>query len=126
LRTGQGDLFRSLKSLLMSSSSKIKVYATAPMEDGRRPEFVHAKYVVIDGKWTALGSWNLWTRSAFYEMELEAFVESVSVARHLQQKFASDSEKYATVLQTAKDCEPEGGFCPSGCDLCRGFGPFIQ
>ena len=131
LRNGQADLFVSLHRLLQAAPA-VKVYATLMphLRDptrgthSPRPEFVHAKYVVIDERWSAAGSWNLWTRSAFHEMEHEAFIESTVVAHRLRRKLQHDIDAYAVRL-SAEHCRPGGLFCPSGCLLCHGFGPFF-
>jgi phosphatidylserine/phosphatidylglycerophosphate/cardiolipin synthase-like enzyme len=132
LRNGQADLFLSLGELLAAAPAA-EVYATtlphlrdpslAP--DLPRPDFIHAKYVAVDREWSATGSWNLWTRSAFYEVEHEAFVESPAVARALCDKFERDRLAHA-VRVSADDCAPGGPFCPRGCALCDGFGPFFE
>jgi phosphatidylserine/phosphatidylglycerophosphate/cardiolipin synthase-like enzyme len=123
LRGGQQDLFFSIRVLLQKVPN-VEVYATYHQEGSPRPEFLHGKYVIVDGKWSAVGSWNLWTRACFYELELEAFVESDEVASMLQAKFDVERERNA-VLVTLEDCEPGGKFCPLGCPLCRPFGPFF-
>jgi len=123
LRTGQRDLFVSIRELLRIAP-KVQVYSTKTIQD-RRPEFLHAKYVVVDGHWSALGSWNLWTRAAFYEIEHEAFIESESVAAVLKTKFESNKAGNTTGLPlTLEDCRDGGTYCPKGCSLCAGFGPF--
>ena len=124
LRTGQHDLFLSIQKLLQQVPS-VEVYATSyQQEKGTRPDFLHGKYIIVDGAWAALGSWNLWTRSSFYELELEAFTDSPQVASILQAKFDKDRVENA-VRVALKDCQPANKFCPKGCRLCRGFGPFF-
>ena len=120
LRVGQKDLFLSVERLLRQVPTA-KVYATF----GDHAEFLHGKYVVVGGTWAALGSWNLWTRSAFYELELEAFLESTHAASLLQAKFDSDRARNTILVETA-DCIPGVRFCPKGCALCRQFGPFFN
>jgi len=90
-----------------------------------RPTFVHAKYVTIDGHWNAVGSWNVWMRGSFYEIEHEALIESEVIAKALEEKFEFDKASTAMRLDTPDQCEPGKGFCPVGCALCRGFGPFF-
>jgi putative cardiolipin synthase len=132
LRNGQADLFLSLRDLLVAAPST-EVYATTMphLRDASlpptlpRPDFVHAKYVVVDREWTAAGSWNLWTRSAFYEIEHEAFIESRAVAQALCDKFDRDRASHS-VRVSAADCTPGGAFCPRGCVVCDGFGPFFK
>jgi phosphatidylserine/phosphatidylglycerophosphate/cardiolipin synthase-like enzyme len=133
LRTGQRDLFLSIRNLL-KIAPKCQVYATAPsslrdtddhcepVENKDRPPFLHAKYVVVDQTWSAVGSWNMWTRGAFYEMEHEAFIDSAAVAEELTVKFTKDCEATAVRLEKAQDYLQ---FCPSGCRVCQGFGPFF-
>jgi phosphatidylserine/phosphatidylglycerophosphate/cardiolipin synthase-like enzyme len=135
LRSGQRDLFLSLRDLLQIAPEGVEVYttATASMRGGNngfsttdeRPPFLHAKYVVIDQEWTAVGSWNLWTRGSFYEIEHEALVQSATIAQELERKFEEECEATAIRLWTAQDCE-RSEFCPSGCLICRGFGPFFK
>lgn len=131
LRTGQRDLILSIRNVLRIAP-KVEFYATSmtcvrdssiPLSVLDRPEFLHAKYVVVDGNWSAVGSWNFWNRSAFYEIEHEALVESHKVANILREKFLRDASVLCTLLEE-KDCEPGGLFCPKGCFVCDGFGPF--
>jgi phosphatidylserine/phosphatidylglycerophosphate/cardiolipin synthase-like enzyme len=132
LRNGQADLFVSLRDLLAVAPS-VEVYATTlphfrdPSLDCNlpRPDFIHAKYVVVDREWSATGSWNLWTRSAFYEIEHEAFIQSPTIAGLLSDKFERDRLAHS-IRVSAKDCTPGGPFCPRGCILCEGFGPFFK
>ena len=91
------------------------------MKDGKKPPFLHSKYVVVDSKWSAVGSWNMWTRSAFYEMEAEICVHSESFASELEGKFERESGKYCISVKTPEECKQ---FLPQGCELCEGFGPF--
>ena len=123
LRGGQRDLFLSIRELLKRVPSA-KVYATEPTNH-RPPDFLHSKYVIVDGRWSAIGSWNLWTRSAFYEIELEALIDCKEVASMLSAKFEKDRHENAVPV-SLEDCIPGGRFCPKGCSLCRGFGPFFE
>jgi phosphatidylserine/phosphatidylglycerophosphate/cardiolipin synthase-like enzyme len=123
LRGGQQDLFFSIRALL-KEVPQVQVYATHYQEGRPQPEFLHGKYVIVDGTWSAVGSWNLWTRACFYELELESFVESDEVAGMLQAKFDVERARNA-ILVKLEDCEPGGTFCPLGCPLCRPFGPFF-
>ena len=79
--------------------------------------------MVVDSSWTAVGSWNLWTRSAFYEMEGEIFVVSSSFASDKETKFHIEKEAFATRVKTAAECQR---FLPKGCAICTQFGPFFQ
>jgi phosphatidylserine/phosphatidylglycerophosphate/cardiolipin synthase-like enzyme len=122
LRVGQRDLFMSLRDLLQVAPD-VQVWATVATCK-EQPPFLHSKYVVIDGKWSCVGSWNLWTRSAFYEMEHELLIYSEQVASFLGAKF--ERERAATSVHLDYfDCLPGKGFCPTGCELCRPFGPFF-
>jgi phosphatidylserine/phosphatidylglycerophosphate/cardiolipin synthase-like enzyme len=125
LRTGQHDLFQSIRRLMLEVPTA-HVFATHKdaVMNGERPDFLHAKYVIVDSQWACLGSWNLWPRSSFYEMELEALVESPEIAAQLQAKFDYDQRKN-TVRACLDDCLPGNKFCPKGCLLCKGFGPFF-
>jgi phosphatidylserine/phosphatidylglycerophosphate/cardiolipin synthase-like enzyme len=122
LRGGQRDLFLSLRDLLQVAPD-VQVWTTA-MTTKEQPPFLHSKYVVIDGNWSCVGSWNLWTRSAFYEIEHELLIYSEQVASFLEAKF--ERERAATSVRLdCFDCLPGNGFCPTGCELCRPFGPFF-
>ena len=90
--------------------------------DSPPPPFLHAKYVVIDSEWSAVGSWNMWTRSAFQEIEHEALIYDEAVALELEKKFDAERSTYTVCLQNANDCSK---FCPRGCYMCKGFGPFF-
>jgi phosphatidylserine/phosphatidylglycerophosphate/cardiolipin synthase-like enzyme len=85
------------------------------------PPFLHSKYTVVDHKWTAVGSWNVWTRSAFYEIEHELLIESEAVAAKLEEKFEKEKEATSILLTTPEEC---AYWCPTGCKLCLPFGPF--
>ena len=136
LRTGQSDLIRSVYQLL-EVAPKVKVWSTAlgsmrNESNVKRPEscdrdlpFLHAKYVIIDGYWSAVGGWNLWSRGAFYEFDIELFFESSLLSEKLTTKFFSEVENTSKLL-TKEDCLPGGLFCPKGCMLCKGFGPFYD
>jgi phosphatidylserine/phosphatidylglycerophosphate/cardiolipin synthase-like enzyme len=85
--------------------------------------FLHSKYVIVDSGWVAVGSWNMWTRSAFYEMEAEIFVSSQALATELQKKFERERNEFTVQVKTAKECDK---FLPSGCSICNQFGPFFE
>lgn len=85
------------------------------------PPFLHSKYTVVDHKWTAVGSWNVWTRSAFYEIEHELLIESEAVAAKLEEKFEKEKEATSILLTRPEEC---AYWCPTGCKLCMPFGPF--
>ena len=87
------------------------------------PPFLHAKYVVIDSEWSAIGSWNMWTRSAFHEIEHEALVYDATLATSLETKFEAEKAANAVHLADGSDC---AAFCPSGCFICQTFGPFYS
>jgi len=89
----------------------------------KEPTFLHSKYVVVDNEWSAVGSWNMWTRAAFYEMEAELFVFSKSFANVLENKFECEKEDSAIQIKSLEDI---AFFCPRGCKLCKPFGPFYQ
>eukprot|EP00521_Asterionellopsis_glacialis_P009576 CAMPEP_0195281000 /NCGR_PEP_ID=MMETSP0707-20130614/480_1 /TAXON_ID=33640 /ORGANISM="Asterionellopsis glacialis, Strain CCMP134" /LENGTH=820 /DNA_ID=CAMNT_0040339835 /DNA_START=229 /DNA_END=2691 /DNA_ORIENTATION=- len=129
LRGGQRDLFVSLHHL-MTVAPKVRVYATdllrhKPCLDQQQPAFLHSKYIVIDHEWSAVGSWNLWTRASFYEIEHELLVYSTKVASYLEGKFERESNEMAILLHSADQCLPGNGFCPKGCHMCEGYGPFF-
>jgi phosphatidylserine/phosphatidylglycerophosphate/cardiolipin synthase-like enzyme len=152
LRNGQRDLFKSLQRMLqiapmvdLVSAMRIHYlsvsyvqgqpvlffmllifpqYVTAVKEGSiEGPPFLHSKYVVVDSEWVAVGSWNMWTRSAFYEMEAEIFVSSSSFAADLQKKFERERNEYTVQVKTVKGCEK---YLPSGCSICTHFGPFFE
>lgn len=119
LRNGQKDLFDSLQAMLRIAP-KVNLYVTA-IKGTTKPPFLHSKYVVVDGIWSATGSWNMWTRSAFYEMEAEIFVESEEFAQGLLKKFMEEKALYTIPVKSADECKQ---FCPKGCNICHQFGPF--
>lgn len=134
LRNGQRDLFISLKRLL-KAAPQVELYVvtitslrddpevrTDPSLQDVAPDFLHSKYVVVDKKWSAIGSWNLWTRACFYEMESEIYVFSESVANNLEEKFDREKKRYSTRVQNPEGCE---FYCPKGCNICYQFGPFF-
>ena len=139
LRCGMRDLFVSLKNLMVSAP-KVRVYVTALasqikhrqnskgdklcgyQEGDKKAEFLHSKYVVVDTHWSAIGSWNMWIRGSFYEMESELFVFSETLAKKLEEKFDHERNNHTLELQGVEDCD---FFCPSGCKMCEQFGPFF-
>eukprot|EP00977_Amphora_coffeiformis_P028515 scaffold35604_cov244-Amphora_coffeaeformis.AAC.3 len=127
LRTGQRDLFLSIRDVL-KIAPKVEFYATSMSRNTSLagPEFLHAKYATVDHCWSAVGSWNCWNRSAFYEIEHEAFVESPQVAGVLREKFFRDAGALCTLVADVRECQPGGKYCPKGCFVCQGFGPFYQ
>lgn len=132
LRNGQRDLFKSLMKLLEAAPSVELWVVTMPSRRqghnasskvmNEAPAFLHSKYVVVDSKWSAVGSWNLWTRAAFYEMEAEIFVHSERIAEYLEEKFVHEKNQYATILRKPEDCIH---YHPTGCSICHQFGPFF-
>ncbi|KAL3768509.1 hypothetical protein ACHAW5_002466 [Stephanodiscus triporus] len=123
LRNGQRDLFKSLQRMLQIAPM-VELYVTALKEGSNEgPPFLHSKYVVVDSEWVAVGSWNMWTRSAFYEMEAEIFVSSSSFAAELQKKFDRERNEFTVQVKTAKECEK---YLPLGCSICAQFGPFFE
>ncbi|KAL3822007.1 hypothetical protein ACHAXA_002993 [Cyclostephanos tholiformis] len=123
LRNGQRDLFKSLQQMLRIAP-KVELFVTALKEGSDEgPPFLHSKYVIVDSEWVAVGSWNMWTRSAFYEMEAEIFVSSSSFASELQKKFERERNEFTVQVKTAEECEK---YLPSGCSICNQFGPFFE
>ena len=128
LRGGQRDLFRSLQDLL-DIAPNVEVYATAPIDVTTNakepvvPPFLHAKYVVVDGIWSAIGSWNMWTRASYFEIEHEVFIDSPLIANLLSKKFEHEKKCFTVHLCAKENCIE---FCPKGCCLCKGFGPFFK
>jgi hypothetical protein len=121
LRCGQVDLFRSLKRML-TVAPDVQLFVAA-VKDGKSPSFLHSKYVVVDSKWACSGSWNMWCRSAFYEMEGEIFVQSESFAADLEEKFTRECQQFCIPVKAVDECNQ---FMPKGCAICEGFGPFFD
>jgi phosphatidylserine/phosphatidylglycerophosphate/cardiolipin synthase-like enzyme len=124
LLVNQRDLMLSSRDLLRIAPD-VELYLTYRKAGGPRPPFAHAKYVTMDGTWSAIGSWNVWTRGGFYEMEHEAMIESTAIASLLEEKFEVDRATTVRVFK-ADELEPGGDWCPQGCSVCRGFGPFFR
>ena len=78
-------------------------------EGSDAPPFLHSKYTVVDHKWTAVGSWNVWTRSAFYEIEHELLIESEAVAAKLEEKFEKLQSKAKAVGKATTDSAEDVG-----------------
>jgi len=55
-----------------------------------QPALLHAKTVVIDGRWTTIGSTNLDPRSFALSQELNAVVYDRRIARQMEEMFAAD------------------------------------
>jgi phosphatidylserine/phosphatidylglycerophosphate/cardiolipin synthase-like enzyme len=51
--------------------SGVRIYEYKCSEDLEKKPYYHAKYFIIDGKWTSIGSFNLSVRSAYIESELQ-------------------------------------------------------
>jgi hypothetical protein len=124
LLVNQRDMMLSSRDLLRVAPN-VEYYTTTWKAGEKRTPFAHAKYVCIDGRWSAVGSWNVWTRGSFYELEHEALIESETIAKILEQKFETDSAT-TTRIWSAQELEPGAGWCPTGCSVCKGFGPFFQ
>lgn len=77
----------------------------------------------MDSEFSAVGSYNMWTRSAFYEKESEVFIYSKDFASELLDKFDKEKEEYCTKVESVQECKH---FLPKGCSLCKGFGPFYD
>ena len=113
-------------SLVQSVGEEKKEESPSPAgskeeEGSDAPPFLHSKYTVVEHKWTAVGSWNVWTRSAFYEIEHELLIESEAVAAKLEEKFEKEKEATSILLTRPEEC---AYWCPTGCKLCMPFGPF--
>ncbi|GKY94736.1 hypothetical protein MPSEU_000439000 [Mayamaea pseudoterrestris] len=121
LRGGQRDMFLSLRHLL-TVAPDAEVYVTAPV-NGNTPSFVHAKYATIDGEWSACGSFNLWPRASFYEIEHEAIIDSKAVAEEFEAKFERDKVTHTIRLLTPEDADK---FLPARCMISEVFGPFFE
>jgi len=65
-----------------------------------RPALLHAKTMVIDGRWATVGSTNLDPRSFALSQELNAIVYDRGVARRLEEVFAADLA-HATAIDYA-------------------------
>lgn len=124
LLINQRDLMLSCRDLLRIAPD-VELYMTHFEPRKGRPPFAHAKYVTMDGTWNAIGSWNVWTRGSFYEMEHEAMIESTTIASLLEQKFETDKATTVRIFK-AEELESGGDWCPMGCSVCRCFGPFFQ
>jgi phosphatidylserine/phosphatidylglycerophosphate/cardiolipin synthase-like enzyme len=127
LRNGQKDLFVSLRQML-TLAPKVELFVTAKKGE-RRPPFLHSKYVVVDANWSAFGSWNLWTRSSFYEMEANVFAFSENLATQLLARFEREKNAYSVQVHSAADCEyflPTGYNGDERCYVCKHFGPFYE
>lgn len=135
IRCGQKDLFLSLRDLFDIAPS-VQIYVTAlsshrikgddklfEKQVDEEINFLHSKYVVVDSEWSAVGSWNMWIRAAFHELEAELFVFSKSFANALENKFEREKEDSAMQIKSHEDI---AFFCPRGCKLCKPFGPFYQ
>jgi len=112
LRTDQRDLFLSIENLL-ANEPKVEVCTTV-LIDGDHPLFLHAKCITIDGHWSLVGSWNMWTRSGFFELEMEAVVESPQISRELEEKFVYEKTTMCSRIDSLQQCCAIG---PSGCSV---------
>lgn len=120
---------RTVPPDVVAAEKKMEENPTAVGAEGEEeggsdaPPFLHSKYTVVDGRWTAVGSWNVWTRSAFYEIEHELLIESAAIAKQLIGKFEKEKNDTSVLITTP---EVAAFWCPVGCKLCMPFGPFYS
>ena len=63
-----------------------------------RGPMLHAKTIVVDGRWSRIGSTNMNVSSLIANFELDVLVDNVDIARHLEAQFRRDLDRSAEVL----------------------------
>jgi cardiolipin synthase A/B len=85
--------------------------------------FMHAKLVLIDDRWSSIGSANFDNRSLLLNFELNALIESEEVARDLEAAFLKDFEKSARIDQREFERRPFVGRIVE--NACRLVSPIL-
>ena len=63
-----------------------------------RGPMLHAKTVVVDGRWSRIGSTNMNVSSLIANFELDVLVDHVDIARQLEARFRRDLDRSSEVL----------------------------
>jgi cardiolipin synthase A/B len=71
-------------------SAGIRIYEYQSPENVKQKPYYHAKLFIIDGLWASIGSFNLSTRSAFLERELQINIPDTSFAKARQDAFIQE------------------------------------
>jgi hypothetical protein len=59
---------------------------------------LHAKTIVVDGRWSRIGSTNMNVSSLIANFELDVLVDHIDIARQLEAQFRKDLDRSAEVL----------------------------
>lgn len=63
-----------------------------------RGPMLHAKTIVVDGRWSRIGSTNMNVSSLIANFELDVLVDHIDIARQLEAQFRKDLDRSAEVL----------------------------
>jgi len=63
-----------------------------------RGPMLHAKTIVVDGRWSRVGSTNMNVSSLIANYELDVLVDNIDIARQLEAQFRRDIDQSAEVL----------------------------
>jgi phosphatidylserine/phosphatidylglycerophosphate/cardiolipin synthase-like enzyme len=96
----------------------VRIYEYQSPKNTNQKPYYHAKLFIIDGLWASIGSFNLSTRSAFLESEIQVNIPDGSFARARQDTFiqelaansreisfddfAREEEKFGPLMNAAK------------------------
>jgi cardiolipin synthase A/B len=99
-------------------SAGVRIYEYQSPKDVKQKPYYHAKLFIIDGLWASIGSFNLSTRSAFLESEIQVNIPDASFAKARQDTFiqelaansreigfddfAKEEEKFGPLMNAAK------------------------
>jgi phosphatidylserine/phosphatidylglycerophosphate/cardiolipin synthase-like enzyme len=109
---GTNDLWwihaASMKSLIGVAKAGAKVLLAQPQK-----AHVHAKLACIDREWVVLGSFNLWHRSLFYELESSVCLQDLDVGGNISEEIdeleAGEGYKRYAVEDLQEELAGEGG-----------------
>jgi cardiolipin synthase len=85
--------------------------------------FMHAKNLLIDDRWSSIGSANFDNRSLLLNFELNAFIESLAVAQELEAAFLHDFSRSIRLNPTEFEKRPFIGRIVE--NACRLFSPIL-
>ncbi len=71
-------------------SAGIRIYEYQSFKNAKQKPYYHAKMFIIDGLWASIGSFNLSTRSAFLESEIQVNIPDASFAKARQDTFIQE------------------------------------
>ncbi len=71
-------------------SAGVRIYEYQSPKGAKQKPYYHAKQFIVDGLWASIGSFNLSTRSAYLESEIQINIPDASFARARQDAFLQE------------------------------------